>query len=492
MKHRLLFITLFIFFGGSCFTACTEKISNPAVQDEHPPVIPDYIGVTIPEGIAPLNFTIDAAFDKIHAVIKGNKSGESIDIQSKSSIQIPIRPWHDLLSGNIGNEISITVSVKQNGKWKQYAPFPIYISEYPIDYGLTYRLIAPGYELFSKMGIYERRLSDFRQKALIENTLVPGSCINCHSFKGTSSDYLSLHIRGQHGGTLLQVEGHEDLLNLRTDETISAGVYPCWHPSGKYIAYSNNTTKQAFHVVPDERIEVFDMASDIIVYNIENNEILHDPLLKSTNFETFPAFSPDGNKLYFCCSSFQEMPDDYKEVKYNLYSIDFDPSTGSFGDKIDTLIQADSMNKSVSFPRLSHDGRFLIYTLSNYGNFSIWHKEADLWLLDLTTGKTRPLDNINSQYSESYHSWSSNSRWLVFSSRRDDGLYTRLYLTSIDEKGNATKPFLLPQQKPSIYDLSFFSYNIPEFVSDPVKLKLPLIEKKILSSERKQARWRIP
>lgn len=487
MKHISLIIVLFILFLGCC-TGCKEKVADPVIVNEYPRIIPDYLAVTIPDGIAPLNFTVDMDFERIHAVIKGNKNGESIEVQDTKDIQIPIKSWHRLLSGNVGDELFVTVSVKQNGKWTQYAPFPVYISEYPIDYGLTYRLIAPGYELYSKMGIYERRLSDFRQKALIENTVIPGSCLNCHSYKETSPDYVSLHIRGRHGGTLLQTEGHEDILDLKTSETISAGVYPYWHPSGKYIAYSNNTTKQAFHGVADARIEVFDMASDIIVYDIENNKILHCPLLESIDFETFPAFSPDGNSLYFCCSSFQEMPDDYKDVKYNLCRIDFNPSTGSFGDRVDTLIQSDTFHKSISFPRPSYDGRFLMYTLSDYGNFSIWHKEADLWLLDLSTGQTRPLDTVNSPDTESYHSWSSNSRWIVFSSRRGDGLYTRLYLASIDEKGHATKPFLLPQQEPFIHDPSFFSYNIPEFVSAPVQLNVSSIEKKALSPERKRAR----
>ena len=76
---------------------------------------------------------------------------------------------------------------------------------------------------------------------------------------------------------------------------------------------------------------------------------------------------------------------------------------------------------------------------------------------------------LNSNDVESYHSWSSNSRWVVFSSRRIDGLYTRPFIAYINSDGNAAKPFLLPQKDVDFYSLSMKSYNIPEFVTDKVK-----------------------
>ena len=86
-------------------------------------------------------------------------------------------------------------------------------------------------------------------------------------------------------------------------------------------------------------------------------------------------------------------------------------------------------------PGFPPDGKQLVFTLSEYGNFSIWHKDADLYRIDLDSGVMHRMDEVNSDDVESYHSWSSNSRWLVFSSRRIDGLYTRPYLVHIDENG---------------------------------------------------------
>jgi Periplasmic component of the Tol biopolymer transport system len=125
--------------------------------------------------------------------------------------------------------------------------------------------------------------------------------------------------------------------------------------------------------------------------------------------------------------------------------------------------------RSVSFPRVSPDGKFLMFTLSGYGNFSIWHKDADLYLLNLQSKAIIALDTLNSSDVESYHSWSSNSRWVVFSSRRIDGLYTRPFIAYIDSEGKAAKPFLLPQKDVDFYHRFMKSYNIPELVTGKVK-----------------------
>ena len=107
-----------------------------------------------------------------------------------------------------------------------------------------------------------------------------------------------------------------------------------------------------------------------------------------------------------------------------------------------------------------------MYAQADYGYFSIWHPEADLWLLDLETGESRAMDEVNSTRAESLHNWSTNSRWFLFTSRRDDGLYSRLYFAHIDEQGRCTKPFMLPQQDPRRYYIqSLYSYNTPDFTT---------------------------
>lgn len=296
--------------------------------------------------------------------------------------------------------------------------------------------------------------------------------MNCHSFCMQNPEKMLFHMRATYPGTML-VDGNKiEKLNTKTDQTLSSLVYPSWHPSGKYVAFSVNSTKQAFHLNHKNRIEVFDEASDVVVYDTEKHEIVTSSLLSSKEaFETFPTFSPDGKTLFFCTATACPMPASYDEVKYSLCSLSFDPATRRFGTQADTLYQAAQGGKSVSFPRVSPDGRYLVYTLSAFGNFSIWHKDADLYQVDLATGENSPIDPWNSPDVESYHSWSSNSRWVVFSSRRMDGLYTRPFIGYLSADGKAGKPFLLPQKDPYHYDRLMKSYNIPEFITGKVKVR---------------------
>ncbi len=392
--------------------------------------------------------------------------------QGEESVDFDIDDWHSLLSKNGGDSLSVTVSARYEDGWHTYHPFSIYVSPDSIDYGLCYRLIAPGYEVWSKMGIYERDLSSFDERALIENTQFEG-CVNCHSFNRGNPADMSLHIRGPHGATLLR---HNDsqltAYNTKTDQTLGFCVYPYWHPSGRFIAYSTNSTSQLFHSAHRNRIEVFDTASDLQVYDVEKNELLLSPVLKQDSiYETFPVFSADGRSIYFCAA--KSIPEgSYKldSIRYNLCRVDFDPETGSFGDSIETVFDAVAQGKSVSFPRPSYDGRFLCYTLSDYGQFSIWHHEADLYLLDLTSGENRAMTAANSEDTESFHNWSTNSRWLVLSSRRDDGLYTRPYFCHVDANGCIGKAFMLPQRNPRrFYRERFLSFNVPEFIIRPTR-----------------------
>jgi len=285
---------------------------------------------------------------------------------------------------------------------------------------------------------------------------------------------------------MLLKDGKVEKLNTKTDSTISALVYPWWHPEGRYIAFSVNKTAQSFFNHHPNRIEVWDSASDVVVYDSEEHKVLWSPLTRTEEFfETFPNFSPDGKELYFCSTKAAgPMPDDYAQAHYDLMKIAFNAADGSFGNHLEKVYDASSQGKSVSFPRVSPDGKQLVFTRHTFGNFSIWHKDSDLWIIDLQSGEARAMDEINSEDVDSYHSWSGNSRWMVFSSRRIDGLFTRLFICHIDENGRATKPFLLPQKNPvDFYKKLFYSYNIPEFMEGEVAAGKRAIGKQMRDSK---------
>ena len=90
--------------------------------------------------------------------------------------------------------------------------------------------------------------------------------------------------------------------------------------------------------------------------------------------------------------------------------------------------------------------------------------------MDLTDRSIRRLDELNSPEVESYHSWSSNGKWVIFSTRREDGAYTRLYISHLEDNGTFSKPFALPQRDPDFNTEFLYSYNIPEFMKEPVRI----------------------
>lgn len=478
--HHITTLLLLIILCG-----CGSAPDHPTESRELPPIVPDYVGVTIPQEIAPLNFGIEGA-DRLDVTIRGAKSGELHTNGDYADFNID--EWHNLVRQNVGDSLVITVCARYDGSWTQYRPFAVYISSDPLDeWGITYRLIPPGYESYRLMGIYQRDLSSFDETAIIDNRDIDKQCINCHTPNRTNPNAFTFHVRGEHGATVVSHNGVTEILEPRNGQLGGGMVYPFWHPSGHFIAYSTNQTHQNFHQLKDLRVEVYDEKSDIIIYRTDTHEIYLDSLLATKDhLENYPVFSPDGRTLYFCAAEKQDsIWKNFRHVKYNICRIGFNQDTGQFEGKVDTLINARSLGKSANMPRISYDGRFLLYTLSDYGCFPIWHPEADLWMMNLEDKTTRPLDEANSPDADSFHNWSLNSRWIVFTSRRADGLYTKLYLAHIDSTGHAAKAFRLPQRNPQEYDAeTIWSFNTPDFAAAPFGADRAELARQLMSPQR--------
>ncbi|MDR1161909.1 MAG: hypothetical protein LBK45_06175, partial [Tannerellaceae bacterium] len=255
-------------------TSCGNKPDKAVVVNESPCIFPDYKEVTIPVNIAPLNFRVEGEVKGCYAVFAG-ANGDSFSASGTNGIRIKAGEWKRLLAGNAGQSVSVTVSTRAgDGQWTRWQPFTLYISSDPVDSHLVYRLIEPGYEKWHITGIYQRDLETFMEKPLIRNDMTDYNCINCHSFCGGDPQRMMLHMRAANGGTYLINEGKIQKLNTQTKQTISHLTYPYWHPSGKYLVASVNDIKQFFHAVKALKMEVFDLASDVVVYDIENKAIL--------------------------------------------------------------------------------------------------------------------------------------------------------------------------------------------------------------------------
>jgi len=483
---------IIILIVGWILAACSSKPTDVSRVDDQPEIYPDYVGVTIPVGIAPLNFAMaDEAFGTIDVEVKGSKGG---NLHANGDYaDFDIDAWHQLLEQNKGAALTFTVCAEKDGRWIQYKDFSMDVSADPLEeWGITYRRIPPSYEMYSQMGLYQRDLSNYDETELLQNTRTPNQCLNCHTANRTNPDQYLFHVRGDHGATVIsrsQESGDrsQELLQAKNETLGGSMVYPYWHPGGRYCAFSTNKTSQMFHTnMKNKRIEVYDASSDVFVYDTETQTILRDTLIMKKYWaENTPAFSPDGQWLYFTTALRQVYPTDYDQEKYSLCRVSFDEKTGRIGEQVDTLINTRETGKSISWPRPSYDGRYLMYTQTDYGYFTIWHPEADLWLLDLQTGETRPMTEVNSDRAESLHNWNVNSRWFLFTSRSEDGLYTRVYFSHFSNDGQATKPFLLPQRNPrQYYRRLLYSYNTPDFTSRPVEINPREMGRRIESDER--------
>ena len=479
MKRHILILTAFAIV---CLLVACDRARIPAEyanSNALPKIYPDYADVTVPVNIAPLTFELDQAADEF---VARYAFGDDEIICGGSKAQPAINDWRRLTGKAAGKAIEVEIYAREGEKWTKFKPFRIFVSPDSIDPYISYRLIAPSYITYEELTINQRCLENYDESVIYDNMLCSfekdGQCINCHSYQQYNPARMQFHARQQHGGTVITYDGKTMKANLQHDSLLSAGVYPSWHPWLKLIAYSTDKTHQSFHVTNRNKIEVFDTESDLIAYDVERNEVTHvanDP----NEFEVFPFWAPDGRSLYYC-SAHLELRDttltrsaaivaSIDSLKYNIYHKSFNPETRQFGER-QMVFDAAAHNASAALPRISPNGQFLVFTLGKYGYFHIWHREADLWMLDLQTGEARPLAELNSPETESYHAWSSNGRWLIFSSRRDDGVYTRPFIAHIDKQGRGSKPFELPTADPDYHRQFMKSYNIPEFMRGAITI----------------------
>jgi len=465
----LYFLATLLFLSGmvSCTSSPKGEVRDAGLL---PQVFPDLQGVTIPPDIAPLNFRVAGEWEEMILEVKGRGGSFSQRFRGPKT-RMDRKKWADLLLSSSGDSLYMQVSARQGNTWSRFRPLSLFIARDPVDDYLVYRLVMPGYQTWNVMGIYQRELATFREETLADSRLLPGTCMNCHSFPQNDPSRMILHLRENNGGTILLEEGQPRKINTRSEKTFAAAAFPYWHPSRRYAAFSVNRITQIFHASGPVRAHALDMRSDILLYDMEKNELFTSPLLQSGEaFETFPCFSPDGKTLLFATAPAGNLPDDQTRMKYSLCAVSFDPVTGKTGEHADTLVSAPLTGKSVTIPRYSPDGKFIMVCRCDYGSFPAYNPESDLWMVQPATGAFYPLDALNSPDVESYHSWSSNGRWVVFSSRRMDGLFSNAYIGYIDENGQPRKPFLLPQEDPDFHQTFLFSYNIPEFVTGKVKL----------------------
>jgi hypothetical protein len=484
--------------GGLCLTAFRSPVSldDAAAVGRPAKMHPDCSNTVIPPNIAPLNFVIQEHGSRYFVRIRSQR-GQAIEIATRSAeIVIPEKPWHALLDANRGQELVFELFVQTDGKdggrqWQRFDAAHCTIANEEIDNYLVYRRIHPVHAAHREMGIYQRDLRHFDESCVLNGGYFAGGCLNCHTFCNNRTDRMLISTRTdekKYTSAAIVVE------NGTAQKVGTKFGYSSWHPSGKLLAYSMNKVVLFHHAVGEEPRDVMDLDSLIAYYVVGSQTIKTAPdLSRKDRLETYPTWSPDGRFLYFCSAPLTwtdrtAIPEGYKEVRYDLMRIAYDPDRDEWG-PLETVLSAKDTGRSILVPRISPDGRWLLFCMCEYGCFPVYQRSSDLYMIDLEAAKQtgryeyRRLD-INSDQSESWHSWSSNSRWVAFSSKRGSGVFTRTYLSYVDPNGVAYKPLLLPQKDPTYYDSCLWTYSVPELVTSPVQMTKESLGRVVRSSDK--------
>ena len=424
---------------------------------------PDYSDAVIPCNIAPLNFRVSGT-SGILVRIKGG-TGEYVFKGRRGLMKFSSGRWHSMLNAEKGDTLNVSIIAKGQHRGKDAVKLmKWFVSNDSIDRYLSYRLIEPAYEVWSRMQIEERDMESFHTRLIGDNRNAGNSCMNCHTTNRNGTAFM--HLRGPGGGTIVSYNGKLLKLNTKTDYS-GGGVYGDISPDGRYVVFTTADITFSIHSRLDKRMEVFDSRSDLAILDLENLTVSDCPAVKGDEYqETFPCFSADGKTIFFCRTRHHEQPDSTFNMHYDIAAVLFDAETGKPGDKVVTVIPS---REKLSFSHLkcSPDGKWLMVTVSDYGTFPVWHDESENWLVNLRTGQINTMERANARGADTYHSWSSNSRWVVFASKRDDRVYGRPYIAHVDDDGQVSGAFLLPMRDPNLYRRTMKSFNLPELYRQP-------------------------
>ncbi len=305
------------------------------------------------------------------------------------------------------------------------------------------------------------------------------TCANCHSFSANGKMF-GMDLDGPDGdkGAYVFTEVSKEMVVEEEDiitwnsykgtpkEHKNFGLFSRVSPDGRYVVSTLNESTFVVNYPKFEFLQSFYPTRGIlVVYDRKTGEMTPLPGADNPYFvQTNGNWSPDGKRLVFSRAVAKnnyesrekaEFAGDAREtfIQYDLYSIDFNNGKGG----IATPVAGASKNgMSNSFPKFSPDGKWIVYVQSSKGQ--LMRPDSKLYIIPAQGGVARKLD-CNLHPMNSWHSWSPNSRWLVFSSKGFRP-FTQMFLTHIDPQGNDTPAILIPN---STADNR--AVNIPEFLN---------------------------
>ena len=334
------------------------------------------------------------------------------------------------------------------------------MSCWPADEAVVYRLVTPPFNTRKTPDTFTREIGSFQVHSFL---LARGHyCYNCHTFstKETAGGKVAVQVRYMAPGQELPVYlGVYDIAGgqgtkVRLPFDIQMSTFMAWSPDGRFLAFSANQQLVTLSPVVFETQHAGQPTSDLAIYDsVEETVALVPQAAAADRLELLPRFSADGRRLVYCSAEVGSHP---AETRYDLYAMSF--ANGVLGEP-QAVPGAAQNGKSNYYPRFSPDGRWMSFCQSDGG--ILIKSSSDIYLMPADLSAPPRRLECNAEFAaDSWHSWSSNSRWLVFASKRDDGIYARLYFTCIDDQGRASPAVRLPLQEEPLA-----SFNIPEFVA---------------------------
>lgn len=467
--------------------------------DHRPPIFPDYTEVTIPPNIAPLRFLLSDTCDVDKAAATFECGAERVTVWASDgrSIAIAPRAWKRLMKDAAGKVISVKVTARIAGEWVGYAPFNLYVATDSIDPYIVYGRTDPSRNVMGHTGLYSRCLEDFRERAVLTSDMTRGDRIGPATFSGGDAQRFFLPLSGALSCALLTDSDKIEKLNTHTIPGLPTPTHVAWHPSGRYMAFAVNR---------NARQDARETASRIVIYDVVKHELFTSPqLFSDSSSVTYPAFSPDGETLYFCATSLMAHTH-ADSAKYHLCALAFNIHGGRrFGRKADTLYHSRPAppppprkksdktpprrpevrpDGSAARPLPSPDGRYLLFTVADVGSNPADRPTSDVALFDIKHRNFLPVDTLCADNdSEIAYSWSNNGRWIVYTTRSIDGLYEYPVIAHLSADGRPSKPFLLPLKEANGYRRTMRSFAHPTFLTAPVPYRNYTLSRKARTLE---------
>ena len=393
-------------------------------------------------------------------------SMEWAEIVRERRCRIPEEAWAAIREYGVDRDVSIQVlGVQRTGPQElvhESRVVRLRVSTDPADSYIVYRLVRPPFSGRNTPDTFARHIGSMETRPFL---LSRGRyCFNCHMFSSKSGRDGMLSIQSRYldeGEVPLRTYfGIYDIRRqqgrkIRLPFDVQMTTFTAWSPDGTKLAISADQRVSAVSPIVFETQNVVMPTSDIAVYDVAANQISLLPgASEPDRLAVYPRWTPDGTAIVFSDAA---KPGYGQRVKFDLRIVPF--GNGQGGEPQD-IPGASGNDKSNYFPRFSPNGKWLSFCQCNYGSLIKSSSDVCLMSADLK-GPARVLESNVPRAADSWHSWSSNSRWLVFASKRDDGIYARLYFTHIDDAGRASPAVRLPLERPPLA-----SFNIPELVAD--------------------------